>query len=437
MRADLVSPSSAHLSYAIRDIVKFGETVQRHGVDVTWENIGDPVAKGETIEPWIREIFHDVVDRDISWGYCPTEGFREAREALAAHVNQRPGAHVTPDDIIFFNGVADAVAKVYGFLSPHARVIGPSPAYSTHSSAESAHCALPHITYDLDPHNGWLPDLEDLRRKIQSYPTIAGILLINPNNPTGAVYPVSVLEEIVALAKEHGLFLIADEIYIHMVFPGVETVHLSEVVQDVPAIVMRGVSKELPWPGSRCGWVEVLNRSQDQNFSAYVESLVAAKRLEVCSTSGPQLVVPQAFGDPRYAAHLERRAKMFSERAEEAYKALSVVPGVKVHKAQGAFYMTVMFEPGVLAGSQRLSIADPALREVVDRQCKGAAPDWAFVYQLLGAKGLCVVPLSGFYTPHMGFRFTLLETDDAKRAWVFKTLADALVEYLGSGKSGS
>ena len=125
--------------------------------------------------------------------------------------------------------MADAVAKVYGFLSPHARVIGPSPAYSTHSSAESAHCALPHLTYDLDPDNGWLPDLDDLRRKIEKNPSIAGILLINPNNPTGAVYPVEVLEQIVAIAREFGLFLVADEIYIHMVFPGVDTVHLSEV----------------------------------------------------------------------------------------------------------------------------------------------------------------------------------------------------------------
>jgi alanine-synthesizing transaminase len=437
MRADLVSPSSAHLSYAIRDIVKFGELVRQHGVDVTWENIGDPVAKGEAIEPWIRQIFHDVVDRDESWGYCPTEGFLEAREALAAHVNARPGARISPSDIIFFNGVADAVAKVYGFLSPHARVIGPSPAYSTHSSAESAHCALPHITYDLDPNNGWLPDIDDLRHKIHKYPSIAGILIINPNNPTGAVYPVEVLEKIVALAREFELFVIADEIYIHMVFPGVETAHLSEVAPDVPAIVMRGISKELPWPGSRCGWIEVLNRSCDQNFSAYVDSLLAAKRLEVCSTSGPQLVVPRVFGDARYAGHLTRRAKMYAERAEEAYTALSAVPGVKVHRAQGAFYMTVLFEPAVLNGNKRLSIADSGLREIVERQCKGAAPDWRFVYQLLGSKGLCVVPLTGFYTPHPGFRFTLLETDDAKRAWVFSTLAESLVEYLESDKGAA
>jgi alanine-synthesizing transaminase len=437
MRANLVSPSSAHLSYAIRDIVKFGELVRGHGVEITWENIGDPIAKGETVAPWIREILHEVVDLDESWGYCPTEGFLEAREALADHVNARAGARVTAADIIFFNGVADAVAKVYGFLSPHARVIGPSPAYSTHSSAESAHCALPHLTYDLDPDNGWLPDVADLRRKIEKNPSIAGILLINPNNPTGAVYPVEVLEQIVAVAREFGLFLVADEIYIHMVYPGVDTVHLSEVTSDVPAIVMRGISKELPWPGSRCGWIEVLNRSRDQNFSAYVDSLVAAKRLEVCSTSGPQLAVPRVFGDPRYAGHLATRAQMYADRAREAHRALGSIPGIKVHPAQGAFYMTVLFEHGALNGKNRLPIADPGLRDLVERQSKGAAPDWRFVYHLLGSKGLCVVPLTGFYTPHPGFRFTLLETDDAKRAWIFKTLSEAVTEYLESDRGGS
>jgi aspartate/methionine/tyrosine aminotransferase len=430
MRANLVSPSSSQLSYAIREIVGFGEIVRRHGVDVTWENIGDPIAKGERVAPWIRDIVHAVVDVEDSWGYCPTEGFMEAREALAEHVNRRPGARVSANDIIFFNGVADAVSKVYGFLSAHARVIGPSPAYSTHSSAESAHCALPHITYDLDPENGWMPDLADLRRKIESYPSIAGILIINPNNPTGGVYPPEVLEEIVALAREFSLFIIADEIYIHMVFPGVLTAHLSEIATDVPALVMRGISKELPWPGSRCGWIEVLNRSTDQNFSAYVDTVVAAKRLEVCSTSGPQLAVPRIFGDPRYVGHLEERARMFAARADEAYAALSPIPGLKINRAQGAFYMTALFEPGVLDGDNRLPIENQQLKEIVERQCVGAALDARFVYHLLASTGLCVVPLSGFCSPHPGFRFTLLETDDAKRAWIFRTLAEAVTSYI-------
>ena len=95
--------------------MKFADVVRQHGVDITWENIGDPIAKGESVEPWIREIVHEVIEIEGAWGYCPTEGFLEVREALASHVNARPGARVTADDIIFFNGVADAVSKVYGF----------------------------------------------------------------------------------------------------------------------------------------------------------------------------------------------------------------------------------------------------------------------------------------------------------------------------------
>jgi alanine-synthesizing transaminase len=432
MRANLVSPSSAHLSYAIRDIVKFGEVVRQHGVEITWENIGDPIAKGESVEQWIRDIVHEVIEIEGAWGYCPTEGFLEVREALAAHVNARPGARVTADDIIFFNGVADAVSKVYGFLNSYARVIGPSPAYSTHSSAESAHCAMPHITYDLDPENGWMVDLCDLRRKLEANPLVSGILIINPNNPTGAVYPVSLLEGVVELAREFGLFIIADEIYIHMVFEGVDSAHLSEVVGDVPAIVMRGISKELPWPGSRCGWIEVLNRDKDENFSAYIDSVLAAKRLEVCSTSGPQLAVPRIFGDPRYPAHLAERARTYAARGEEAYQILSAVPGIKINRAQGAFYMTALFEEGLLNAKQTLPVEDPELRVIVERQAAGAALDARFVYYLLASTGICVVPLSGFCSPHPGFRFTLLETDDIKRRWTLETLARSITQYLNS-----
>jgi aspartate/methionine/tyrosine aminotransferase len=432
MRANLVSPSSAHLSYAIRDIVKFGEMVRQHGVEITWENIGDPIAKGETVEPWIREIVHEVMETQDAWGYCPTEGFADVREALAAHVNARPGARVTADDIIFFNGVADAVSKVYGFLNSYARVIGPSPAYSTHSSAESAHCAMPHITYDLDPDNGWLPDLTDLRRKLESNLLVSGILIINPNNPTGAVYPVSLLKGVVDLAKEFGLFIVADEIYIHMCFEGVDSAHLSEVIEDVPAIVMRGISKELPWPGSRCGWVELLNRDKDENFSSYLDTVLAAKRLEVCSTSGPQLAVPRIFGDPRYPEHLAERARTYAARGEEAYDILSAVPGIKINRAQGAFYMTALFENGLLNATQTLPVKDPELRRIVEKQASGSAPDARFVYYLLASTGICVVPLSGFCCPHPGFRFTLLETDDEKRRWTLNTLASAITRYLES-----
>ena len=158
IRRNIVHPGAANLTYAIREIVQVAHRFRDMGVEMTYENIGDPVQKGEQIAPWIREIMHEVVDERLAWGYCDTAGVPGTREFLAAEVNKRGGVRVTPEDIIFFNGIGDAVAKVYGFLRREARVIGPTPAYSTHSSAEAAHSGYEHLTYELDPYNGWLPD---------------------------------------------------------------------------------------------------------------------------------------------------------------------------------------------------------------------------------------------------------------------------------------
>jgi aspartate/methionine/tyrosine aminotransferase len=432
MRRDIVHSGAKSLTYAIREIVQVGYKMRQLGREITWENIGDPIQKGEKVAPWIREILSAIVQQDVAWAYCDTAGVPETRQFLAEQVNRRGGAQVTPDDIIFFNGIGDAVSKVYGFLRREARVIGPTPAYSTHSSAEAAHSGYEHLTYELDPHSNWMPDLEDLRLKVKYNDSIAAILLINPDNPTGAVYPRELLEGIVDIAREFGLFVIADEIYTHIVYNGNKTLHLSEVIGDVCGIIMRGISKEFPWPGSRCGWIEVLNRARDTTFNTYVNSLLASKRLEVCSTTMPQLVIPQVMGDPRYPDHLKRRAAIFEARAREAYEALRGVPGVHVNMPNGAFYMTVLFEDGVLNDRQKLQIPDPKVREMVDGLVKGQANDFRFVYYLMGATGICVVPLTGFYCKRPGYRITLLECDDPKRAWILKTLADAMRMYLSS-----
>ena len=432
MRRNIVHVGAGSLTYAIREIVQVANRFARTGLDITWENIGDPIQKGECIAPWIRQIMHQVVDSDASWGYCSTGGVPATREFLAQQVNKRGGAQVTPDDIIFFNGIGDAVAKVYGFLCREARVIGPTPAYSTHSSAEAAHSGYEHMTYELDPHNQWMPDLDDLRLKVTYNDSIAGILLINPDNPTGAVYPRAVLEEIVSIAQEHNLFLICDEIYTHIVYNGNKPLHLSEVVQDVCALAMRGISKEFPWPGSRCGWIEVLNRDRDEMFRAYVDSLLASKRLEVCSTTAPQLVIPQVMGDPRYPDHLLRRAATFEARAGQATAALQGIDGVCVNCPSGAFYLTVLFEDGSLHERQKLDIEDATIRRMVEDLVVRSPNDQRFVYYLMGATGICVVPLSGFCCRRDGFRITLLECDDRKRDWTLQTLAEALREYLAS-----
>ncbi len=432
MRRNIVHAGAGSLTYAIREIVEVAHRFRDLGLEMTYENIGDPVQKGEQIAPWIRRILHEVIDDPRAWGYCDTAGVPEVRAFLAEEVNKRGGAQVTPDDLVFFNGIGDAVAKVYGFLRREARVIGPTPAYSTHSSAEAAHSGYEHLTYELDPQAGWLPDLDDLRLKVKYNDSIAGILLINPDNPTGAVYPREIVEGMVEIAREFGLFVICDEIYTHIVYNGFSTLHTSEVIGDVCGIVMRGLSKEVPWPGARCGWIEVLNRHRDPMFDTYVNSIVASKRLEVCSTTAPQMCIPRILGDERYPEHLAKRAATFEQRAREAHAALDGIGGVLVNMPSGAFYMTVLFEDGVLNDRQTLPVADEAVREMAEHLVAGVPADQRFVYYLMASTGIVVVPLTGFCCRREGFRVTLLETDDAKRRWTFETLARAVKDYLAS-----
>lgn len=432
MRRNIEHVGWGKLTYEIRAIVAVAQELMNMGVDITWENIGDPIQKGEKMPQWIKDAIIKLVSDDITYGYVATQGVLETREFLAERVNKRGSYQVTANDIIFFNGLGDAVAKIFGFLRREARVIGPSPAYSTHSSAEAAHSGYGHLTYNLDPENEWMPDLEDLENKIKYNDSIAGILYINPDNPTGAVYPRSVLEKIVDIAKRYQIFIISDEIYANIVYNGCEMVHLSEVISDVPGMALHGISKEYPWPGSRCGWIEVFNQDTNYDFQRYINSLINAKMLEVCSTSLPQYSIPLIMGDPRYVEHLDKRKKVFEHRAQEAWEIFSKVDGIHVVKPKGAFYMSIVFNDNILNENQTLPIENPMAKEFVEEKVKDVEVDKRFVYYLLGSRGICVVPLTGFCCTRKGFRVTLLETDDEKRKWTWEAIADSIRTYLSS-----
>jgi len=432
MRNNIVSIGADELKYEIREIVAVAKGFGNLGREIIWENIGDPVQKGEKIPDWIKEIVIEANRDDASYAYSPTKGLEATREFLAQMSNKNGNVKITKEDIIFFNGLGDAISKIYGQLRKEYRVIGPSPAYSTHSSAEAAHAGAEYISYNLDPHNLWYPDLNDLRMKVKYNPAISGILVINPDNPTGAVYPKEVVQEIVTIAEEYDLFIVCDEIYINMAYNGKKAVPLAEVIGNVCGISMKGISKELPWPGSRCGWIEVYNAKDDPLFTKYVKSILDDKMLEVCSTTLPQKVIPRIFGDKRFKDHVEQRNKRYERRSNVAYDLLKDIRGVVVNRTNGAFYMTVMFEEGVLNGKQSLPVQDKAVKEYVEKITRDVALDKRFVYYLLATTGICVVPLTGFNCMLKGFRITLLENDEARFEQIFKTIREKIIEYLKS-----
>ena len=433
MRNDIVHIGAGELTYEIRNIIRVVEKLQGLGADINLENIGDPIAKGEKIPQWMKEIVAEIAMEDCSYAYCPTLGLLETREFLAMMNNQNGGVTITPEDIIFFNGLGDAITKVYGFLNRTARVITPSPTYTTHSSSEAAHAGLPVVSYPLDPHNNWYIDTEELRRRVKYNPSVASILLINPDNPTGAVYPENLLREVVDIAKEYDLFIIADEIYQNLIFNGHKTKPLSAIIDNVPGLSMKGISKELPWPGSRCGWIEIYNADNDPLFASYVQSIINAKMVEVCSTTMPQKAIPRILTHPNYSAYLHRRKQRYEKLSRIAYEALKDIPGVVVNRTNGAFYMCVVFEKDLLNHRQTLPIVDLQVRKLVEELTReNIEPDKRFVYYLLAAASICVVPLTSFSTDLQGFRFTLLEQHEAKFCKMIDTLSLSIRDYLKS-----
>ena len=435
MRTNIVASGADELSYEIREIVDFGKQVESLGVTMIWENIGDPVAKGEKIPPWIKELIAKALTDDKTFAYSPTKGLLETREFLFLSRREAGDGNLDPEDILFFNGLGDAVSKVYTNLNENARVIGPSPAYPTHSSAEAAHAGSRHLTYELNPGRNWLPDINDLRNKVAYNESIAGILIINPDNPTGMIYPKRILKEMVSIAKEYDLFLISDEIYANIEYGSDAFVPLSRLLDGVPAIIMRGLSKEVPWPGARCGWIEVYNKENDPVFARYIKSINDAKMLEVGSTTLPQKVLPDILSDARYKEYLQSRRDAYSKRADIAHAAIRQIPYVSMVKPSGAFYVTVTFDDNTLSNAQHLPVENAAVRALVEETTAAFNPyqfDKRFAYYLMAAYGLCVVPLSGFNTNLHGFRMTLLEEDPAVFKKTLDILAEAIPKYTAS-----
>lgn len=432
MRQRLLSEGANELSYEIREIVKKAKTLQKQGVDISWENIGDPIQKHAKIPQWIKDIVTELTQNDKTYGYCDSKGELETREFLATRTNALGGAQITPNDILFFNGLGDAISTLYHYLAPTARVIGPSPAYSTHSSAEAAHANHHPITYQLDPENHWYPNMDDLRNKVMYNPNVVAILLINPDNPTGMVYPKKILEEIVELAREFNLFLISDEIYNQITYNGARAYGLSEIIGEVPGIAMKGISKELPWPGARCGWIECYNRDADTEFNRLCNVLDNAKMIEVCSTTLPQMVIPKVLGDPRYEEYRRELNEKIGWRSRFISETLREVPELTFNPTYGAFYNTIVFKPGTLSQTQTLPIVNGKVQQLVEQWVKGVSLDFRFVYYLLGATGICVVPISSFCSNLLGFRVTLLEEDEDLLKKTFTKLKSAIREYLDS-----
>lgn len=437
---NFVNKNTSLLVYGIREVVEVAHKIKALDpqLDLVWENIGDPVAKGWPVPPFLKQIIAEEVARpdNRSFAYTHSRGNPETR-AWAAALSKKlcPSTKLTADDILFTNGLGSAIAMVYQMLSRGGRILQPSPTYPTHASFESFSEGSAPIFYQLDPNNNWQPDIADIEEQIKTHPDVVGITVINPNNPTGVVYAKEFLEQIVALAEKYHLMIISDEIYFRMVFPGYKHVHMAELAHGrVPLVVMRGLSKDLPWPGGRCGWLEFHNTELSAGFKAYTEALKQRILLEVCAGALPQLVLPKVYDHPDFPAWNENYSKELKVVAEDIANTLRTVPELQVNTTQGAFYMVPTFKAEVLNNKQTLPIKNPAVKEYIEKLV--ATPnlplDKRFTYYILAATGIVCVPASDFFSRHHGFRITTLERDPAKRKSTYALFTSAIRAYLDS-----
>jgi alanine-synthesizing transaminase len=361
IRPFCAAPRLENVRYAIRDLAVLADEVARTGKQILPLNIGDPLKFDFATPPHLIEAVAKAM-RDGKNGYAASAGVPEALQAIRHEADRKGIRNV--QDVFVTSGVSEGVdICLASLLGKGETVLTPSPEYPLYSAVLSK-LEAPLCPYDLDEGNGWAPDLEQIESKIT--PQTRGIVVINPNNPTGALYSKDTLLKIVDLARRHNLVIFADEIYDKLVFDAKPHVPLASLASDVTIVTFGGLSKSYLAPGWRVGWGMV---SGDAGCSKpYVEGLNKLLRARLCASHPMQWAIKPALEGPQdhlkvVNEKLRRRRDITTDWAKRDPRVSCVAP-------EGAFY------------------AFPKLDIPED--------DFSFVKKLLSDKGVLVVHGSGF-----------------------------------------
>jgi len=389
MKPILKSNKLANVCYDIRGpVLQQAKQMEDEGHKIIKLNIGNLAAFGFDSP---EEIQLDMI-RNLpnAAGYSDSKGIFAARKAVMHYTQQKHIKGVTLEDIYIGNGVSELIVMAMNaLLNSGDEVLVPAPDYPLWTAAVSLSSGTPRH-YLCDEANEWLPDLDDIRAKIT--PKTRAIVIINPNNPTGALYPDSTLLEIIAIAREHGLIIYADEVYDKVLYDGATHTAIASLAEDVLIVTFNGLSKNYRSCGYRAGWMVVSGDLRDARD--YIEGLDMLASMRLCANVPGQYGIQTALGGYQSIDDLVAPNGRMCRQRDLAYELINAIPGVSCVKPKATLYMF-----------PRL---DPAVYPIKD--------DQAFIAELLQDERVLLVQGTGFNWPNPDhFRLVFLPHEDDLR----------------------
>jgi len=403
MRSTSAIPVASRIrgfSYAIRNIVAEARKVEATGKTVRYLNIGDPVIFGFDTPPHMIEAVARAM-REGHNGYAPSVGILPAREAVAAELSRR-GMPVTPDRVLITAGTSEGIELTLTALAENGDdVLVPSPTYPLYT-AVLAKVGARAVFYRTDPSNGWLPDLDDVKRLMSN--ATRALVVIDPNNPTGATYPADVRRSLIELADHYNVPLLADEVYGDLAYDG-PVPPMASLYPDAPIISFSSLSKAYLAPGWRTGWMAVARTDRLDEVLAGVKKLADGR---LCSTGPMEYAIPAALNGDRSHEATFRAALRAS--ADLTAKRLNAIDGIHTGAPSAAFY---------------------AMPQVT---LPAGVTDEDYVLALLRDTGVLCVYGSGFGTkPEDGFFRVVFLANLTELSAIFDLVADFTRDFLSRG----
>ncbi len=373
MQPILKSSKLANVCYDIRGpVLDRAKQMEEDGHYIIKLNIGNPASFGfDAPEEILQDVIHNLSDAS---GYCDSKGLFAARKAIMHYSQEKHIRDVQMEDIYIGNGVSELIVMaMQALLNSGDEVLIPAPDYPLWTAAVVlAGGTARH--YVCDEQSGWLPDLDDIRAKVTA--NTRAIVIINPNNPTGALYPDDLLREIIEIARQHQLIIYADEVYDKVLYDGATHTSIASLADDVLFVTLNGLSKNYRAAGFRSGWAIVSGRKH--HARDYIAGLTMLASMRLCANVPAQFGIQTALGGYQSINDLVLPTGRLMRQRDLAWKLLTDIPGITCFKPQAAMYLF-----------PRL---DPKMYPIDD--------DQQFVLDLLVEEKVLLVQGSGFNWPH-------------------------------------